>query len=107
MSINSGLQNQYVVYIMRGGLDAKQEIFFDPNQLSEDGTISLSSYSVRFSDDGKWWAYGLQKSGSDWTTIKIKNVETGVDLPEELSNVKFSEISWTKDNNGFFYSVTC
>ncbi|OTF82859.1 prolyl oligopeptidase-like protein [Euroglyphus maynei] len=103
MEINTGLQNQNILYIMRGRSDAKPEIFFDPNALSDDGTVSLSS-QVAFSDDGKWWAYGLQKSGSDWNSIKIRNVDTGVDLDEELVKVKFSRISWTKDNKGFFYS---
>lgn len=104
MEMNTGLQNQNVLFIMRNRLDAKPEIFFDPNSLSNDGTISLSTYTVSFSDDGKWWAYGLQKSGSDWNSIKIRNVDTGIDLDEELTKVKFSTISWTKDNQGFFYS---
>ena len=105
MEMNTGLQNQSVLYIMRGSSDAKPEIFFDPNSLSEDGTVSLSPYICAFSDDGKWWSYGLQKSGSDWSSIRIRNVDTGKDLDEELIKVKFSNISWTKDNKGFFYSV--
>ncbi|XP_027193679.2 prolyl endopeptidase-like [Dermatophagoides pteronyssinus] len=104
MEMNTGLQNQSVLYIMRGSSDAKPEIFFDPNSLSEDGTVSLSPYICAFSDDGKWWSYGLQKSGSDWSSIRIRNVDTGKDLDEELIKVKFSNISWTKDNKGFFYS---
>lgn len=42
--------------------------------------------------------------GSDWTTIKIREAKTGNDLEEELKWVKFSGVSWTKDNKGFFYS---
>lgn len=105
MQINSGLQNQYVYYIMRGSLDAKPEVFLDPNTLSSDGTVSLSSYANEFSKDGKWYAYGLNMSGSDWISIKIKNVDTGNDLPEEITKLKFSSISWTHDNQGFFYAA--
>lgn len=101
---NTGLQNQNVLYIMRGSLNAEQEVFFDPNTLSEDGTVALSTQA--FSFDGKMFAYGLSKSGSDWITIKVRNVDTGADLNDEITKVKFSGIAWTHDNKGFFYSVS-
>ena len=47
-------------------------MFFDPNTLSDDGTIALATRS--FSEDGELFAYALSASGSDWTTIKV--VET-------------------------------
>lgn len=103
MYINSGLQNQSVMYIMRGNLNAKPEVFLDPNALSKDGTVSLSNYTNEFSKDGKWFAYGLNASGSDWITLKIKNVDTREDQPEELTKLKFASIAWTHDNKGFFY----
>lgn len=104
MFINSGLQNQSVLYIMRNSLDAPQEVLLDPNELSPDGTVSLSVNTSKFSHDGKWYAYGISKSGSDWVQVKIKNVETGQDLPDELNKLKFTCLAWTLDNKGFFYS---
>lgn len=50
-------------------------------------------------------AYTIKKAGSDWETIRIRDIKTGEDLPDDqLEWVKFSAISWTKDNKGFFYS---
>ncbi len=36
-------------------------------------------------------------SGSDWNSIKVKNVLTGQDLEEKLEWVKFTSIAWTLD----------
>ena len=83
-------------------LDAAPVELLDPNKLSADGTVSLSCYAV--SKDGKYMAYGLNTSGSDWIDWHVKDVATGIDLPDQLKWSKFSGASWTKDSKGFFYS---
>ncbi|XP_027199820.2 prolyl endopeptidase-like [Dermatophagoides pteronyssinus] len=101
---NQGLQNHYILYKMLNGPDDPEnlEIFIDTNEMSPNGSISLALTS--FSYDGKWCAYGLDESGSDWNIIRIRSVENNTDLNETLTNIKFSTASWTIDNKGFFYS---
>ncbi|QLE50093.1 S9 family peptidase [Nostoc sp. C057] len=98
---NDGLQNQSVLYTLKT-LEDQPKVLLDPNQLSEDGTVALSGFSI--SENGKLLAYGLSTSGSDWQEWKVRDVETGEDLQDHLKWIKFSGASWTHNNQGFFYS---
>ena len=100
-SRNDGLQNQAVLYTLKT-LKETPRVLLDPNALSDDGTVALTGVAV--SPDGKHLAYGLSTSGSDWNQWKIRDIDSGMDLPEELQWVKFSGASWTRDGKGFFYS---
>jgi prolyl oligopeptidase len=100
-SKNDGLQNQSVWY-MQSSLEADPEVLFDPNKLSEDGTVAISGFNL--SEDGSLLAYSLSGSGSDWQEFRVRNVETGEDTTDLVQWVKFSGASWTADNRGFFYS---
>ncbi len=98
---NSGLQNQGIVYT-QASLSAEPRVLLDPNTLSEDGTVAVTSLDV--SRDGRWLAYGVASGGSDWTEFRVREVATGRDAPDVIRWVKFSEPAWTRDNRGFFYS---
>src|SRR5688572_27389427 len=98
---NTGLQNQNVLYV-QDGRNSPPRVLLDPNLLSVDGTVALSGQAA--SDNGRYLAYGISTSGSDWRELHVRDVNTGRDLPDTVKWVKFSNISWTHDNKGFFYS---
>ena len=100
---NTGLQNQNVLYTQET-LSSEPRVFLDPNSLDSSGLVSLSFSS--FSEDGKLCGYGYSTAGSDWVTIKVKDVETFQDFEDEIKFCKYTGISWTHDNLGFFYSVS-
>ena len=102
ISRNSGLQNQSVLYRKRT-LDGEEEVFFDPNTLSEDGTVAL--HSGTFTKDGRLFAYSLASAGSDWVEIFVMDTETKQLLSDHIKWVKFSGASWTRDGKGFYYSA--
>ena len=99
-SKNNGLQNQAVVYRKKDE-NSTEEIFLDPNTFSKEGTTSLGT--LRFSKDGKTAAYSISEGGSDWRKIIILDVESKTIQEDTLVDVKFSGISWYK-NDGFYYS---
>jgi prolyl oligopeptidase len=96
---NSGLLNQSILFVREGGKPAR--VLIDPNTLSTNGTVALSV--IRPSPNGNTLAYAVSAAGSDWQEIRLRNVENGRDARDTLKWVKFSDISWTRDNKGFFY----
>jgi prolyl oligopeptidase len=99
-SKNNGLQNQSVLYRVES-LSGEPQILLDPNALSSDGTVALSTQA--FSRDGKYFAYGLARNGSDREEVAIRDVATGKDFPDLLRWCKFTGIAWTPDDKGFYY----
>ena len=97
-SKNNGLQNQNVIYRTKND---KTTVFIDPNKLSKDGTTSLDALS--FTKNGELLAYSISKGGSDWREIIVVNTKEPAITLERIKDVKFSNISWYK-NEGFYYS---
>ncbi len=101
-SRNSGLQDQSLLYVMATPEDDGR-VLLDPNALSEDGTVALSGLAV--TEDGSRLAYATSMAGSDWMTWRVRDVESGDDLPDVLDWAKFGSASWVGDGSGFFYQA--
>ena len=99
---NDGLQNQSVLYRHLNDESSKNaKVFLDPNSFKSDGTISLGNIS--FSKNSKFLAYSISEGGSDWRKIIVMDLKRNAVLEDTLVDVKFSGISWYKDE-GFYYS---
>ena len=99
-SRNDGLQNQYVIYV-KDQLDGEARVFLDPNKLSSDGTVALKS--LNFSHNGRWAAYAISRSGSDWQEFFVIDLQTGELTDDHIEWAKFSRAAWQGD--GFYYSA--
>lgn len=100
---NNGLQNQSVLYQMDSPTadTSKQRVWLDPNALSTDGTVALKG--IYFSHNGRYMAYVISRSGSDWEEIYVKDCQTGRDIDDHIVWAKFTGATWLGD--GFYYSA--
>ena len=96
-----GMQNQPVLYV-REGVDGKDRVLVDANQMAADGTIALDWYHP--SENGKYLAYGTSPSGSEMSTLHILETKTGTALPDTIERTRACSIAWMPDNSGFYYT---
>lgn len=87
-----------MVYNMQEHLDAESSVVFDPNQWGDD-TLEHAHPSP----DGRFVAYGLARGGDENPTIRIRDLESGKDLPDRVRGWKQYFSAWMPDNSGFLY----
>src|SRR5438105_1741237 len=98
---NSGLQNQAVLFV-RDSVNGEGRALIDPNPWAKDGATALAEWEAN--EQGSKLLYAVQDGGTDWRTLKVRDVKTGKDLADTIKWVKFSGLSWAKDGSGFYYS---
>ncbi|MCU1306177.1 MAG: Prolyl endopeptidase [Acidobacteriaceae bacterium] len=100
-SRREGTQNQPILYV-RNGISGSDRVLIDPNTLSADGTVALDWWHP--SDDGKYVAYGTSPGGSEISTLRIIETDTGKLLGENIDRTRAASIAWLPDNSGFYYT---
>jgi len=96
-----GNQNHSIIY-MRYGIDGEDDVLIDPNTFSEDGTVAMDWYY--FSNDGSIVAYGVSSSGSERSTLYLKNTSDKTMLIDTIPFTRAASMAWLPDNSGFYYT---
>lgn len=99
MMRNGGLMNQSAL-VVRDGLHGADRVLIDPNAAGDD-TYAIDTWVP--SRGGRWLAYGEQRGGSDWRTLRVVDADTGQPLPDRMEWANDTLIAWVGDS-GFFYS---
>ncbi len=81
-----------------GGLE---QVLIDGNKEAE-GKPYWQLGSVAHSPDHRYLAYGVDDKGSELFTIRIRDMETGQDLPDSIPDTR-SSVVWARDNSTLFY----
>ncbi len=99
---NDGSQEQDRLFVADTLEDLRDSprLLLDPNTFSQDGTSSLFARSA--SKDGVLLAYLVSDGGSDWTSVRLLDLDTAAPIGERLTNVKFSTATWLPDHS-FLY----
>jgi prolyl oligopeptidase len=98
---NDGQQNQAALHVSASPADLGRKLI-EPDNLRGDATVALADYVP--SPDGRLLAYALSDAGSDWKTWHVREVATGAERADLLRDTKFTQVSWLRDNSGFYYS---
>ena len=93
-------QQLAVVYV-RDGLHGDDRVLIDPHPLSPDHTTSVALRDI--SHDGRLVAYAVREGGVDEVSIRLRNVDTGADLPDVLPPARYGEVALAPDGRGFYY----
>jgi prolyl oligopeptidase len=96
-----GDQQQPILYL-REGRRGGDRVLIDAARLSPDGATALDWYYP--SPDGRLLAYGLSEGGTEMSTLRVLDVDTGRDLPDEIRGTRACSVAWFPDGSGFFYT---
>jgi len=90
-----------VVYVREGD---DERVLFDPDTMSDDGTVSLGVWVP--SHDGALVAWARRANNADAATLQVRDVATGRDLPADvIDGAKYALPSWLPDGSGFYYTL--
>ncbi|MCC6523850.1 MAG: S9 family peptidase [Polyangiaceae bacterium] len=91
-----------IVYWKEGKTGAEQ-VLFDPNGWSEDGSVSLAGWQASW--DGTRVAYKKSQNNSDESTLYVRDVAAGADSAiDVIEGAKYASASWTPKGDGFYYT---
>ena len=78
------------------------EVVIDPLDLRDDATTSVSI--IDFSPDGGLMIYAIRDGGRDEREYRVRDLETGEDLPDRLPTYLYGNVSFDEEGEGFYYS---
>ena len=95
---------QYRIHCRKkGSLEAAEEIILDQNELAKGKEyFRLGAFEV--SPDHRLLAYSSDTDGSETYTLRVKNLQTGKLLADEIPNTYYS-VEWASDNRTLFYNI--
>lgn len=82
--------------------DTFGQLLLDENIEAAGGDyFSLSAFDV--SHDGDLLAWSSDTDGSEMYTIRIRDIATGADLPDVITETTWGGVAWSNDNSTLFY----
>ncbi|HET6577553.1 MAG TPA: S9 family peptidase [Gemmatimonadales bacterium] len=94
---------QYPIFCRkRGSLSAREQVVLDENAVGRGHAYSRVALR-QVSPDGNLLAYTHDTAGSEWYTVRVKNLRTGRLLPDAIDSVSYG-LEWAGDNRTLFFT---
>ena len=94
---------QYPIYLRRkGSVTAPEEVLLDVNELAK-GFSFMSIGAFVPSDDGRLLAYTTDSTGYRQYTLRVKDLASGMTLPDQAERV--GSVEWATDNRTLFFTT--
>jgi prolyl oligopeptidase len=81
--------------------DGNYEVFLDPADFDPDHRVQVELRGA--SPDDRYLMYAVRQGGADEVEVRIRDLETGEDLPDRLPDGLYGGIDWDPDGRGFTY----
>ncbi len=95
---------QYSEHVRRRrGSPGPDDVLLDENALA-DGLEFLELGVCQPSPDGRLLAYSVDHDGSEVYTLRVRDLRTGTDLPDELAGTYYG-VGWAADCASFLYTT--
>ena len=83
--------------------DGTYEVVFDPADI--DPTYRTLVSMMDSSPNETLLMYSIRQGGADEIAIRIRNLETGEDLPDRLPNSLYGDVTFDEEGTGFYYTL--
>jgi prolyl oligopeptidase len=90
------------VIVMRDGLFGPETVLVDPALRATGPSTAVAIAAI--SEDSRFIAYSIRKSGTDHSALEIVDLERNVVLPDTLPEGLCTGFAFAPDGSGFYYS---
>lgn len=77
-------------------------VVLDPLDLQPDGQLAIDWWYP--SPDGRFLVYGTSLDGSELSTLRIRDLGNGQDMPAMIPHTRASSVAWLPESEGFVYA---
>lgn len=88
--------------VVRTAPDAAERVLLDPNTLGGDVHSAIDWYAPSW--DGKHVAYGVSPGGSEDSTLRVIEVDTGATPGLAIPHTTYGGVNWLPDSQAFVYN---
>ena len=97
-----GAEQAHLVLRSASDPSVEPQTLLDPAEWSADGATAIDW--AQASPSGRLVAYGVSEGGTERSTLKVLDVDSGSHCSDEIPDTRAASVAWMPDESGFFYA---